>query len=104
MTDIQIANRFNQEGLITNKGYPFTAGGVKFIRFIHKIPALGSQKSEVELSVKQVAERFNVSYNVVYNWIARKLINVRRSGSRPWVSMRSEQELELKKHIERGAL
>lgn len=100
MTDAQIVDLLNQEGLTTNKGRPFTIQGIKWIRFKHKIPALYNQKSEEELSVKQVAEKFNVSHYVVRYWIERKFINARRIGERFWISISLEQELELKKRIE----
>ncbi|MGL9759622.1 MAG: hypothetical protein ACR5LA_13280 [Wolbachia sp.] len=76
---------------------------MKWIRFKHKIPALCNQKSEEELSVKQVAEKFNVSHYVVRYWIERKFINARRIGERFWISISLEQELELKKRIENSS-
>lgn len=103
MTDEQIINLFNQEGLITNKGNPFTIKSIKGIRFIYKIPALCNQKSEEELSVKQVAEKFNVSHGVVRNWIERKFIDARRIGPKTWISISLEQELELKKYIDNSS-
>ncbi len=103
MTDVQIINLLNQEGLTTNKGNPFTVKSIKWIRFKHKIPALCNQKSEEELSVKQVAEKFNVSHYVVRYWIEHKFINVRRIGPQFWISISPEQELELKKRVENSS-
>lgn len=98
MTDAQIANLFNQEGLMTNKGYPFTFKTIGWIRSKYKIPALCTHKLEGELSVEQVAEKFNVSNHVVYYWAKCKIINARRVDSRLWISLNSVQELELKRH------
>ena len=96
MTDEQIVNQLNQEGLITNKGRKFTVSGVQWIRFKHRIPALCLQKPG-ELSINQVAEKFNVSHYVVRYWIKHKMIHVRRIGSKVWIPMDLEQEHELRK-------
>ncbi|WP_353281093.1 recombinase family protein [Wolbachia endosymbiont (group B) of Horisme vitalbata] len=103
MTDEQIVNLLNQEGLITNKGNPFTISGIQGIRYKHKIPALCNQKSEEELSVKQVAKKFNVSHDIVRCWIKRKFVDARRIGPKFWISISLAQELELKKYIENSS-
>lgn len=96
MTDVQIVNKLNEEGLITNKGNKFTIDSIKWIRYKHKIPCIALQKPE-ELSINQVAEKFNVSHYVIRYWIEHKLINARRIGQKFWISMDLEQESELQK-------
>lgn len=56
-------------------------------------------QSAEKLLVKQVAEKFNVSHDVVRYWIIRKFINARRIGLKCWISLSLEQELELKKRV-----
>lgn len=99
MTDQQIAEKFNQEGLITNKGNSFTWHSIKGIRHTHKIspPILHGPE---EFSINQVTKKFNVSYHVVRYWIERNMINIRRAGSKTWVFLDSEKEIELKKITE----
>ncbi len=99
MTDAQIVNQLNQEGLITNKGHAFTVNSIQWIRFKHKIPVLRLQKPD-ELSISQVAEKFNVSHYVIRYWIERKFIDARRIGSKLWISINLAQELELKGRTE----
>lgn len=96
MTDVQIVNKLNEEGLITNKSNKFTIDSIKWIRYKHKIPCIALQKPE-ELSINQVAEKFNVSHYVIRYWIEHKLINARRIGQKFWISMGLEQESELQK-------
>ncbi|MFP3022033.1 MAG: recombinase family protein [Wolbachia sp.] len=102
MTDAQIVNQLNQEGLTKNKIIPFTIGSVQWVRYKHNIPARCTKKPE-ELSVKQVAEKLNVNRNTVYYWIECKLINARRVDSRLWISMSLAQEQELKKRVENSS-
>lgn len=100
MTDEQIVSLFNQEGLMTNRGFPFTIDSIQWIRSQHNIPALCNRKCEEESSVPEVAKKFNVSKNLVYYWIQHKFINARRAGTRLWVSIGLEHEMELKKRVE----
>lgn len=101
MSDKQIVNQLNKEGLVTNRGKPFTVSCINWIRFKHQIPMCA--KNPEELSVKQVAEKFNVSNGVVRYWIGRKFINARRIGLKFWISLNPEQELELKKRVENSS-
>lgn len=96
MTDREIAAKLNEEGLITNKGNKFTVSSVEWIRYKHKIPCRFLQKPG-ELSVKEVAEKFNVSHYVVRYWIERNMVSARRTGTRLWISINLEQESMLRK-------
>lgn len=99
MTDKQIVEKFNQEGLKTNKGNLFTLHSVDWIRFKHKIPSPILQRPD-ELSVNQVAEKFNVSHHVVRYWIERSMVNIRRIGTKLWISVNPEKEVELRNRVE----
>ena len=101
MTDQQIVEQFKQLGLKTNKGNSFTIKSIQWIRFKHKIPAPQRQK-EGEISVKEAAEKFNVSYYVIYDWIKRGMISKRRSGLKFWLFIEPEKELELRKLVEKS--
>lgn len=99
MTDKQIVEKFNQEGLKTNKDNPFTLHSIDWIRFKHKIPSPVLQRSG-ELSINQVAEKFNVSHHVVRYWIERNIVAARRSGQKLWISIAPEKEIELRSRVE----
>jgi DNA invertase Pin-like site-specific DNA recombinase len=98
LTDREIIEKFNQEGLKTNKGNPFTLYSIRWIRFKHKIPAV--LPSPEEYSINQVAEKFNVSHYVVRYWIERNMVSVRRIRQKFWVLLDSTKEAELKNIVE----
>jgi hypothetical protein len=99
MTDEEIVNTFNQEGLKTNKGNKFTINSIQWVRFKNKIPSPRLNKPG-ELSINQVAEKFNVSHYVVRYWIERGIINARSIGKRLWIFLDADKETELRKRIE----
>jgi excisionase family DNA binding protein len=97
MTDAQIAALFNQEGLLSAKGKPFTQSMVSWVRYRYDIPA-PSLKQTGELTVGQIAQRFGVSAGIVYYWIERGHLPARRPGpGRPyWITLVAEKESELR--------
>ena len=99
MTDEQIVKKFKQLQLKTNKGNAFTIDSIKWIRYKHKIPSPQLQKAG-ELSIKQAAEKFNVSHYVIRYWIEHDIIKARRMGSKLWLSIESQAEDALKKRVE----
>lgn len=98
MTDDEIVNKFNREGLKTNKENAFTINSIQWIRFKHKIPSPRLNKPN-EYSINQVAAKFNVSHYVVRYWIERGIINARRIGSKLWILLDTEIENELRKRV-----
>jgi DNA invertase Pin-like site-specific DNA recombinase len=69
--DDRIATELNEAGLRGSKdGRLFSVSMIRWIRHKHGI-ATPSWCHEGELSVDEVAERFNVSRHVVYYWIGR---------------------------------
>ena len=73
----QIAQKLNEEGFRSPKGKPFTAAKIRWIRYKYAIPA-APLKQPGEITVKEAAGRFGVSLGVVYYWIERGIVAVRR--------------------------
>jgi len=102
-TNDQIASAFNHEGIKSAKGKPFTVSMIQWIKYKHRI-AGANLKGPNELTVKQVAKKFDVSTQVVYYWIKRKLIDARRlnRGSSYWIIIDSKKEQELLDQIRKS--
>ena len=100
-SDAEIAAQLNAEGLISAKGNPFTRSSVSWIRHKHKIPPAEKKKAD-ELTVKEVAKRFDVSPNLFYYWIERKIITARRlnNGSPYWITIDQRKSDELEKWVQ----
>lgn len=100
MSDQDIVNLFNQEGLKTNKGNPYTIPSIQWIRYKFKIPSYNSRKPG-EMSINEVAKKFDVSHHVVRYWIERGIIEARKAnGHIFWISITTEKEGELLKKID----
>jgi hypothetical protein len=97
LTDAQIVDRLNQEGLVSALGKPFTVAMIKWIRYRYEIPAAKLMSSE-ESTVQQVAERFQVSIYVVYYWIEHGVVQARRlnPGMPYWITVREADEQKLR--------
>jgi len=100
MTDPQIVAALNQDGLLSAKGKPFTLNMIKWIRWRHNIPT-PSLKQPDDLTVAEVAERFNVSPGVVYYWIEGGQLPARKlgPGSPYWITLSRETEIRLQSWI-----
>lgn len=96
LTDAQIADQLNHEGLVSALGKHFTVSMIKWIRYRYKIP-VAKLKHPEELTVQQVAERFGVNPNVVYYWIEHGVIQARRltSGTPYWITVSETDEQKL---------
>lgn len=96
LADMQIADQFNEDGIRSAKGLPFSVSMIKWIRHRNGIPAAHLQKSD-ELTVQQVCDQFGVSRHVVYYWIERKIVAAHQlnQGSRYWIKLTPEKEREL---------
>lgn len=89
-SDQHIADRLNQLGLLSGRGKRFTSKMVQWLRYKHRIPA-PCPKHNNELTVKEVCQMFGVSHHVVYYWIDRGLISIRRiSQHHPYLISISE--------------
>ena len=100
MSDSQIAEKFSQEGLKTKKGYPFTRSTICSVRSHYKIPIGPPPASPAELSVKQVAAKFNVHHHIVSYWIKSNKVNARLIEHKFWILLDAEKEAELKALVE----
>jgi excisionase family DNA binding protein len=97
LPDAQIAERLNQEALVSANGQPFTASMLRWIRYAYQIPAAKLMRAD-ELTVQQAAERLAVSSAVVYSWIDRGFIQARQlnSGRPYWITLSESDEQKLR--------
>lgn len=99
MTDQEIVNQFSQEGLRTNKGNIYTLHSIKWIRYKYKISSYNLRKPG-ELSINEVAQKFDVSHYVVRYWLDRGFLDARKTHNHKfWISLTAEKEEELRKKI-----
>jgi DNA invertase Pin-like site-specific DNA recombinase len=77
-SDPEIVAILNEEGTLSSTGKQFTTNMVSWIRFKHKISS--PTPNADELTVAELAVKFNVSQHVVYYWIERNFLHVRRIG------------------------
>ena len=101
LSDKEIADQLNSEGLTSNKGNSYTRSSVSWIRHKHEIPPAQKKKPD-ELTVKDVAKKFGVSHNVVYYWIECKIIPARRlnNGSPYWITIDQRKATELERWVQ----
>jgi DNA invertase Pin-like site-specific DNA recombinase len=103
MSDRQISEKFSQEGLKTKKGYSFTRASICSVRLRCQIPVFSPEAANSEeLSVSQVAAKFNVGDGVVRYWIKCNRVNARLISHKFWILLDSEKEAELKNLVERS--
>ena len=70
LTDAQIAEALNAEGLLSSKGQPFTLSMIKWIRYRYAVPAARPQRPD-EITVRQLADELSVSIYFVHYWISK---------------------------------
>jgi DNA invertase Pin-like site-specific DNA recombinase len=95
-SDPQIAAHLNEEGLRSPLGKPFTVSMIKWIRYRYQVPSVSLKRSE-ELTVREIAHRFGVSWHMVYYWIERDVIEARQLDGRGpwWITLTAAKEHEL---------
>jgi hypothetical protein len=100
LPDLEIAHTLNKEGLVPPKGKTFTVSMIQWVRFQYKIPAPQLKRPE-ELTVEEIAARFEVSPGVVYYWINRGVLKSRRinRGSPCWITLDPGKENELREWV-----
>jgi DNA invertase Pin-like site-specific DNA recombinase len=96
-SDPQIVAHLNQEGQHSPHGKPFTLAMVKWVRYKYAIAQVCLKRPD-ELSVKQLANRFGISTNVVYYWIGRNIVQTRKLDGRGawWITLTAAKEQELR--------
>jgi len=75
--DRKTAALFNEQGLLSSTGKPFTKSMIEWIRHKHRIP-IPKIKADNEFTVAQMQHMFNISRHMVYYWIERKYIAARK--------------------------
>ena len=100
-SDEQIVTTFNQQEKLSATGKAFTRSMIQWIRYKHKIPA-PELKHPHELSVNEVAQRFQVSSHVVYYWIKRKIVSARqvREKGPYFIKIPPEKEEQLRQIVQ----
>jgi DNA invertase Pin-like site-specific DNA recombinase len=97
MSSAEIADHFNKNGYRTPEGRTFTESSIAWLRYRYKIPGLVKQSNE--LTVKDVASKFNVNPGVVYYWLETGKIQGKRLGpGRPYriiIDETTEKELSI---------
>ena len=93
--DKKIADALNQRDLKSSSGRPFTVSMIKWLRYKHHIPACPTHRPG-EWTVKQVAQRYDVSTHIVYYWIETGILPAQKSDSGTYrivISDSKDQEL-----------
>jgi DNA invertase Pin-like site-specific DNA recombinase len=96
MSNRDIACALNKKGRRSAMGKSFTPSMISWIRYKHKIPAPTLKRPE-EMTVKEASEKFKVSQHVIYYWIERGIVDVRRlnHGSPYWITINPQKETVL---------
>ncbi len=100
LPDGEIADQLNREGYASAKGKAYTVKIIQWIRCQHRIPPAELKRPE-ELTVRQVANRFGTSDQVVYYWIAHSVIRSRRihPGMPHWITLNDIDEQKLREWV-----
>jgi hypothetical protein len=103
LPDREIADQLNREGQASAKGLPYTSKIIQWIRCRYRIPPAQLKRPE-ELTVRQVAERFGTSDQVVYYWIEHNVIRSRRirPGMPHWITLSGHDEQTLREWVSRS--
>ena len=103
LPDSEIADRLNREGQVSAKRLPYTVKIVQWIRCRYRIPPAELKRPE-ELTVRQVAERYGTSDQVVYYWIDHSVIRSRRitPGMPHWITLSDQDEQRLGEWVRRS--
>jgi DNA invertase Pin-like site-specific DNA recombinase len=97
LADTEIADELNRQGQVSAKGLQYTSKIIQWIRCRYRIPAAEFKTLE-ELTVRQVAEKFGASDQVVYYWIDHGVIRSRRvhGGMPHWITLSDSDEQKLR--------
>jgi excisionase family DNA binding protein len=104
LSDRQIVDALNQQGVRSSRGLPFTLAMIKWIRYRYDVPS-GCAKRPEELTVKQLSERLGVSIHYVHYWLRQGAIKARQvDGRGPWrIKLDDKQEHHLLDHVRMSA-
>jgi DNA invertase Pin-like site-specific DNA recombinase len=104
LSDPQIAEALNEQGLRSSRGLPFRLAMIKWIRYRYAIPSVCLKRPE-ELTVRQLADRLAVSIHFVHYWIKHGVIDARQLDGRGpwWITITDQQEQELHDRVRESA-
>ena len=112
-TDHQIATIFNQKGLLTGAGQPFTKTRVRRVRVKYHIPTgcpempgifLDGKRGDGRYSSQATAELLNVSTATIGNWCKSGKLDCIRSvsGGPRWIKLTPESITQLRKPVKQS--
>ena len=104
LTNAQVAQCLNQEGLRSPKGKSFTASMIQWVRYRYRIPGPQLKQAE-EVTVDELMAQFGVSRHVVYYWIDRGLVQARQiqPGSPYWIRLNATTEQTLSEWVKNSS-
>lgn len=100
LSDHQIVQELNQQGIRNSRGQPFTVGMIKWMRDRYGIPAPRLTRPD-ELGVSELADRLGVRSQVINYWIQGGRIKARKLDERgPWrITISEQEEQQLRDHV-----
>jgi DNA invertase Pin-like site-specific DNA recombinase len=104
LSDPQIVQALNQQGLRSPRGMPFTRAMTKWIRIGYAVPSV-CLKQPGELTVRQLSDRLAVSMYFVRYWIKHGVIEARQLDAHGpwWVKITDPQEQQLRDRVRTSA-
>ena len=93
--DNKTIEALNSQGILSATGKTFTKDMIEWIRFKHKIdkPFI---RSEHEFTVPEVQKMFSVSRHMVYYWVSRKYVQIRRTKKCILIQINPAKQTELR--------
>jgi excisionase family DNA binding protein len=103
LSDPQIVEILNQQGLRSSHGLPFNLSMVKWIRYRYAIPLISLMRPG-ELTVQQLAQRLGVGIGTVHYWIKNGMIEARQLDGRGpwWITVTHQQESKLQDYVRKS--
>jgi DNA invertase Pin-like site-specific DNA recombinase len=97
--DNKTAEALNSQRILSATGKPFTKVMIKWIRHKHKIekPLI---REEHEFTVPEVREMFSVSKHMVYYWVERKYVQIRRTENGILIEINPARKIELRQMMD----
>jgi hypothetical protein len=97
--DNKTVETLNSQGILSATGKPFTKDMIEWIRYKHRIdkPLI---RAEHEFTVPEVMKMFSVSRHMVYYWVSRKYVQIRRTPKCILIEINPAKQLELRQIID----
>jgi hypothetical protein len=97
--DNKTTEALNSQSILSATGKPFTKVMIKWIRHKHKIdkPLI---RAEYEFTVPEVREMFSVSKHMVYYWVEKKYVQIRRTENGILIEINPARQLELRQMMD----